>query len=101
MEHERSYCHKDAVYIIQKIPTTHRDVSEMLNLSLIKEKQDRRDMFLTILSSIRFLARQGLPLRGDGDESNGNFNQLLNLIFEQKQLDFSLFQNKTIKYTSP
>ena len=31
---------------------------------------------MLVLQNIRFLARQGLPLRGDGDESNGNFHQL-------------------------
>jgi hypothetical protein len=36
-------------------------------------------MFLKILSSIRYLARQGLALRGDGDEQDGNFLQLLKL----------------------
>ena len=49
-------------------PTTHA-----------KEKEENRKMFLKILSSIRYLARQGLPLRGDGDEQDGNFLQLLKL----------------------
>ncbi len=35
-------------------------------------------MLLKIVSSIRYLTRQGLPLR-DGSEEDGNFLQLLQL----------------------
>ena len=35
---------------------------------------------MKVLTSIKFLARQGLPLRGDGiGELEGNFNQLIQL----------------------
>ena len=44
-----------------------------------QEKATNRRMFLKILSSIRYLAQQGLALRGDGDEQDGNFLQLLKL----------------------
>ena len=43
------------------------------------EKARNREMFLLVLQNIRFLARQGLPLRGDGDEFGSNFTQLLRL----------------------
>ena len=36
-------------------------------------------MFLRILENIRFLARQGLAIRGHGDDSDSNFMQLLHL----------------------
>ena len=32
-----------------------------------------------VLSSIRYLARQGLALRGDGNEADGNFMQILQM----------------------
>ena len=32
---------------------------------------------MKILSCSKFLALQGLPLQGDGDENDGNFLQLL------------------------
>ena len=41
-----------------------------------KEKRDNRECLLKILSSVRLLARQGLALRGDGDESDSNYIQL-------------------------
>ena len=36
-------------------------------------------MFMLVLNNIRFLAWQGLALRGDDDELNSNFTQLLHL----------------------
>ncbi len=42
-------------------------------------------MLLKIISSVRFLARQGLPLRGDGKE-DGNFMQVLKLKGEDDPL---------------
>ncbi len=44
-----------------------------------KDKLERRQCFLKIVSNIRFLVRQGLALRGGGDESDSNFIQLLSL----------------------
>ena len=43
------------------------DVGDMLNAAAITEKEKNREYLLKVLSSIRFLARQGLPLRGDED----------------------------------
>lgn len=55
----------------------------MLQTCFLKEKEVNQRMLLKIVTSLRFLARQGLPLRGDGDERNGNFNQLLNFQEEE------------------
>ena len=41
------------------------------------KNQKNRRCLLKIISNIRFLARQGLPLRGDGDEDDSNFVQLM------------------------
>ena len=59
-----------------------------------------RQALLNILSNVRFLARQALPLRGDGDGANSNFNQLYLL----KENDHPILQQwrkekKTDKYT--
>ena len=50
---------------------------------------------------MRFLARQGLPLRGHGDESDSNFMQLLLLRGEDDPRVVNWIQKKTDKYTSP
>ncbi|KAH3871283.1 hypothetical protein DPMN_034480 [Dreissena polymorpha] len=58
------------------LPATTRDVGETLSTGHAKEKVDNRTQLLKILRSIRFLACQGIALRGhDGDE--GNLMQLL------------------------
>ena len=49
----------------------------MLNAAAVTEKEKNRDYLLKMLSSIRFLACQGLALRGDGDEQDSNLIQLL------------------------
>ena len=48
----------------------------MFDSKLTYEKFDNRQAFLEILESIRYLGRQGLPLRGH-DDSQGNFMQLM------------------------
>ena len=55
---------------------------------------------MKLLCSIRFLARQGLALRGDGSEEDGNYMQLLNLISSQDPLIAGWLQKKRYKYTS-
>ena len=57
-------------------------------------------MLLKIFENIRFLARQGLPLRGDGDESNSNCVQLFKLrsVGDSSMLEW--LQKRTNKYTS-
>ena len=52
------------------------------------------------MSNMRFLARQGLPIRGDGDESNSNYMQLLRLRGEDDAKIFEWIKKKTDKYTS-
>ena len=42
-------------------------MGEMLSREHAQEKSENRQCLLQILSNIRFLSRQGLALRGDGD----------------------------------
>ena len=58
------------------LPKVTTDIGELLSEAHSKEKRDNRECLLKILSSVRFLARQGLALRGDGDESDSNYMQL-------------------------
>ncbi len=58
-------------------------------------------MLIKIISSIRFLARQGLPLRGDGSEElDSNFYQMLKLKSEEDPRVNDWLKKKTNKYTS-
>ena len=58
--HEKSRYHKDAVTKTVAIPASCRDISETLLSQLANEKLERRQCFLKLMSSIRFLSRQAL-----------------------------------------
>ena len=99
-KHEKSGCHMEAVEVIITLPRQTRDVGELLSSAHATEKEENRRCLRKILSNIRFLARQGLPLRGDQDESDGNFIQLLKLRGEDDPKLFTWIKRKTNKYTS-
>ena len=63
------------------LPATTADVGEMLSSTLAQEKADNRHCFLKVLSSLRFLAKQGCSIRGH-EEKDGNFYQLFSLFCE-------------------
>lgn len=82
---------------IVTLPATTRDIGEMCSSQHSKDKHDHRVCFLKILSNVRFLARQGLPLRGVGDGSNSNFVQLFKLRAEDDPRLLDWFTRKTNK----
>ena len=57
-------------------------------------------MLLKIFENIRFLARQGLPLSSDGDESNSKFVQLFKLRSTDDSSMLEWLRKRTNKYTS-
>ena len=54
--HEGSRCHKEAVLKLILLPSTTKDIGESLSQQHMKEKMERRQCFLKILSRSRFLA---------------------------------------------
>ena len=98
--HECSNCHKESVEKILTLPSTTQDIGEALSSIHKQEKLQRCQMLLKILSNLRFLARQALPLRGDGDENDSNFMQLLTLRAEDDARISEWMKKKTDKYTS-
>ena len=63
--------HREAEDIVIKIPSTTR---EMLNIGHAREKAENRKILLLIISSILFLARQGLALQ-DHYKTSDNLDQ--------------------------
>ena len=57
--HSSSNSHKEAV--LKMVTMSSSNVGESLSSQLAREKLERRQCFLKILSNVRFLARQGLP----------------------------------------
>ena len=51
-------------------------ITAQLNSQAKREQKENRDMLLKQLSSLRYLARQGLAIRGHS-EKEGNLMQLL------------------------
>ena len=73
-----------------------------LSLQVAKEKLERMKCFLKILTNLRFLARQGLPLiRGHRDDQNSNFRQLMKLRAEDDPKIIEWMKGKNDKYITP
>lgn len=72
----------------------------MLSKQAAAEKQKNRQYLLKVLSSVRFLARQGLPLRGDGNDTDSNLHQLLVLQGEDNPFIHQFLRRQQLKYTS-
>ena len=88
--HEISACHSEAV---EKI-ITKRQVGELLSTK-VSEDRKRRASLLQILRALRYLARQGLSIRGSSltNEIEGNCSQLLK-VFCTFDSDLPLWLNK-------
>ena len=77
--HEHTAAHKVAVDVSINIPHTSRDVGHMLSSAHTQQKALNQHYLIKVAQNIRFLSRQGVALRGDTDESDGNFMQLMHL----------------------
>ena len=82
------------------LPSSVKDIAETLQRELTKQKSENRQMLLKSLSNIRFLARQSIAIRGDGDEENSNFIQLFKLRGEDDPKFAKWLEKKTDKYVS-
>ena len=82
------------------VPSSYKDCAEMLSSQHAKEKAENRQMLLKILSSLGFLAHQGLALRGSGGGEDSNFIQLMKLqgMDDSRILDW--IGKKSNKYTT-
>ena len=45
--------------------------------AIAAEKKENTRCLMKILQNVEFLGRQGLVVRGDGDDKSGNFYQLM------------------------
>ena len=87
--------------MVVEIPQSVHDIGESMREGLAAEKQENRAMLRIILQNTKYLARQGLPLRGHGDDTESNFQQLLKLRVEDVTTLADWSERKTNKYTSP
>ena len=84
------------------LPVTSRHVGELLSTQVVEDRKRNRASLLHILSALRFLARQGLSLRGTAltKEVDSNLSQQLRLFCEFSTDLSDWLQKKTNKYTS-
>ena len=74
--HDRSDCHKEAVERLLTLPANTRDVGEQLSAEHEEKKATNRKNLVKVRSNLRFLARQGLSMRGHEDENDSNIIKL-------------------------
>ena len=72
----------------------------MLSHTLAIETKENHECLRKILSNICFLACQVCAIRGDQDESDSNFTQLLKLWEEDNQKNYLTGWKKSNKFTS-
>ena len=96
--HEESRCHKDS---LQVLTIRRLDCGEMLSKAVSEEKVTNRQILYKIVSITWYLARQGLPLRGEGTEINSNFMQLFLMQGESDPRILEWLKRKSNRYTYP
>ena len=98
-KHQASRCHIAATSNEIVIPQCGNVVS-MINEKERKNMEMNRECFMEILDAIQFLARQGLPLRGDNEEES-NLIQFLKLRCKSFPELNDWLEKKQNKFTSP
>ena len=64
-KHQASVCHREANEALVMLPQQIRgDIAELLSQKHSDQKVKNREMFMKILQNLRYLARQGLAVRG-------------------------------------
>ena len=99
-KHKQSDHHIEAHSVLYVLPTQSKEIDQLLDIGHASKKSGNRQILLTILQNVRFLARQGLPLRGDGKEDNSNFMQFLQLRAEDNPLIHEWLKRKNETYTT-
>ena len=97
-KHESSNCHKESVLKVETLPRTCGDIGKKMSKKHAEDKSDNRDSMRKILFSIRFLACQGISFRGDGDECDGNYIQILTVRGEDDSHIKEWLKRKNDKY---
>lgn len=85
--HFSSLAHKSSLIDLSNFSMNSNHIDKLLNtekrkcaIQACKQKEFHKDIIKILFDVTRTLARQGLPFRGDGDEKNGNFYQIILLI---------------------
>ncbi|XP_050065932.1 uncharacterized protein LOC114126893 [Aphis gossypii] len=92
-QHFNSLSHKAALNDYRNFMKESNHIDIIMNRSkrqesikLVQEKEFNKQIIIILFDIARTLCRQGLSFRGDGDESSGNFNQMVQLISRHNPL---------------
>ena len=99
-QHETSKCHQQAIQKLTEIPKSTKDVATMFKTNMTETLRENRTSVLKIISSFRYLARQGIPFRGHRDEKDANFKQLIHFRAEDDPAFAKWLKEKNLSYTS-
>ncbi len=97
--HQKSKTHEEAVPKVLTVPATMQDIGIQLVSQMESERADNRHCFLKIISALKFLAQQGIAIRGH-DNKESNFYQLLQLLAHEDDKLKQWLQRKKNKYCS-
>ena len=98
-QHEKSAVHRSAVNRFVEVPSSTDDIVGTVTKNLLEIQQKNVSALMKILSSIRYLARQRLPLRSHND-SESDFRQLLLLRAEDDPNFLEWLHKETNRFTS-
>lgn len=97
-KHETSHFHRLAVSNLI-FTQTQQPVNAQLDKQVASEQQSAQEVLVNIITSLMYLAEQGLALRGH-TELTGNFKKLLQLRADDDD-KLKRWLRKTTNYTSP
>ena len=95
--HQSSVQHRFAVY--QLVSLKAPSIGSQLDNGNKKQQQAARKSVIKIFTSVRYLLRQGLALRGH-TENEGNFLQLFKLLADDDS-DLRLYMKRKTSFVSP
>ena len=100
-QHEKTDCHKEVVERGFKLQDEVKDVGYSMSSHMHDTHIFNRTNLVKIIEALHYLARQGIALRGHGDEKDSNFHQL---VLHKAKHDPDLQKwlgRKTNKYVAP
>ena len=98
-EHQKSKCHLTAMTFEVTVPKCG-DVREMMSREEASRMELNRQCLMKIIETLQFIGRQGLALRGDSDDEDSNFIQLLKLRGKDVPDLIEWIKRKKNKFTS-
>ena len=72
----------------------------MIKSNLSEVQSQNRACLINMISYLRYLGRQGLPLRGHGNDQDSNFKQLLKCRAEDDPMFSEWLNRKNQNFTS-